>query len=75
MEFLHEECGQALEWAALGNGGVLIPGGIQEICGCGTKGHGLVMVLSRSGRWLDLMTSKVISKQKEKSFKGALPSF
>ena len=42
MEFLHEECGQALEWAALGNGGVLIPGGIQEICGCGTKGHGLV---------------------------------
>lgn len=52
-----------------------MPGGTEETWGCGTKGHGLVMVLSRSGRWLDLMTSKVISKQKGKSFKGALPSF
>jgi len=31
-----------LEWAAQGGGGVTIPGGVQEMCRHGTKGHGIV---------------------------------
>lgn len=41
--------GQTMEGAVEGNDGVLIPGGIYEICGCGTKGHCLIKGLSRSG--------------------------
>ena len=26
--------------AAQGGGGVTVPGGVQEPCGCGTEGHG-----------------------------------
>jgi len=26
--------------AAQGGGGVTIPGGVPELCGCGTEGHG-----------------------------------
>lgn len=40
---------------------VLIPGSIEELCRHGTEGHGLVMRLSRSGWWLDVMTLKVFS--------------
>ena len=25
--------------AAQGSGGVTVPGGVQEMCGCGTEGH------------------------------------
>jgi len=32
---------QALGQAAQGSGGVPIPGGVQEMCRCGTSGHGL----------------------------------
>ena len=39
--------------AAQGSGGVTVPGGVQETCGCGTEGHdqwarcdGLVLGLS-----------------------------
>ena len=28
--------------AAQGGGGVTIPGGVEEMCGCGTEGHHLV---------------------------------
>jgi len=38
--FLLQKSAQALEWAAQGGGGVIIPGGAQETCG--TEGHGLV---------------------------------
>jgi len=31
-----------LEWAAQGDGGVTVPGGVQETFRCGTEGHGLV---------------------------------
>ena len=31
------------------------------MCGCGTKGHGLVTGLGKSGRWLDLVTLKISS--------------
>ena len=41
--------------------GVPILGGIQEMCGHSTKRHHLVMGLSRSGWWLDLMILKVFS--------------
>lgn len=37
---------QSLEWAAWCSGGVPIPGGIQDMCGHGTKDHGFVMSLS-----------------------------
>jgi len=37
--------GQALEQAAQGGGGVTSPGGVQEMCGCGTLGHGLAVVV------------------------------
>lgn len=47
-EFLHGKGGQALELAAQGSAGVSIPGGILEVCECGTQGHGLQMGLGRS---------------------------
>jgi len=31
----------ALAKAAQGGGGVTVPGGVQEMCRCGTEGHGL----------------------------------
>jgi len=34
----------------------MIPGGIQELCRCGTEGHGLVGMVG-VGLWLDEMTS------------------
>jgi len=30
-----------IEQAAQGSGGVTTPGGVQEVCRCGTSGHGL----------------------------------
>ena len=33
-----------------GGGGVIIPGGVQEMFRCGTEGHGLVG--SIGGRWM-----------------------
>ena len=35
-----QKSGEALAQAAQGGGGVTIPGGVQETCRCGTKGHG-----------------------------------
>jgi len=34
--------GEALEQAAQGGSGVTIPGGVQEMCRCGTADYGLV---------------------------------
>jgi len=31
------------------------PGGIYELCGCGSKGHGSVMALCSSCWWMDLI--------------------
>lgn len=44
--------------AAKGNGGVLIPGGIKEMCGHGTKRLGLVVGLGRVGCWPNMMILK-----------------
>jgi len=33
----------ALAQAVQGDGGVTIPEGVQEVCACGTEGHGLVV--------------------------------
>lgn len=38
-----------------------MPGGIKETCGHGTKGHGLVLGLSRSSWWWNLMILKAFS--------------
>ena len=35
------QSGQALDQAAQGSGGVPVPGGVQNPCGCGSSGHGL----------------------------------
>jgi len=52
--------GETLDWAAQGSGGVLIHGGVQKTCRCGTLGYGLVgMVLL--GGWLDSMMLEVFS--------------
>lgn len=40
-----------LEQAAQGRGGVIVPGGVQEECGCGTEGHGLVWSQAWVGGW------------------------
>lgn len=40
--------GQALECAAHACGRVLIPGGIEEMCGRGSRGHRLLRGLSKS---------------------------
>lgn len=50
---------QALELDAQGNGGVPIPGCIQETCWHSTKGYG--MGLSRPCWWLDLLILVVFS--------------
>jgi len=36
--------------AAHGGGGVTVPGGVQEPCGCGTEGHSLEGNID--GRWM-----------------------
>ena len=41
---------QTLEQAAQRGGGVTIPGGVQEMCGCCTGGYGLVG--SIGGTWM-----------------------
>jgi len=44
--YLLKQC-QVLEQAAQGSGGVIIPGGFQKTCRCGTSGHhlaGMVVV-------------------------------
>ena len=41
--------GEALEQAAQGGSGVTIPGGVQEMCRCGTEGCGLVGILVVGG--------------------------
>jgi len=51
---------QALEQAAQGSDGVIIPGGVQKTCRCGTLGYGLVgMVVF--GWQLDFMILEVFS--------------
>lgn len=52
-----------MEWAACGRGAIPIPGGIYELCECGTKGSGLVIGFGRSDWWLDLVILKVFSDQ------------
>jgi len=42
-EFLLRESSEAVAQAAQGGGGVTVPGGVQELCGCGTELHGLVV--------------------------------
>ena len=37
-----KKCGQALKWDGQGGDGVTVPGGVQETCKCGIKGHGSV---------------------------------
>lgn len=36
---------QTLEQAAKGDGGVTVPGDVQEQCGHGTSGHGLIAMV------------------------------
>ena len=52
-KFLLRKSDEAVTQAAQGSGGVTVPGGVQETCGCGTEGHdqwarcdGLVLGLS-----------------------------
>ena len=42
--------GGALARDARGGGRVIIPGGVQELCRCGTEGCGLVSNIG--GRWM-----------------------
>ena len=46
--------------AAQGGGGVTVPGGVKEPCGCGAEGHGPVDVVAMVW-WLDWMMSVVFS--------------
>jgi len=48
------------EQAAQGSGGVIIPGGVQKTCRCGTSGHGLAGMVVLGGQ-LDLMILEVFS--------------
>ena len=47
-KFILQKTGKALEWAAHRGGS--IPGGVEEVCRCGTKGHDLVGNIG--GRWV-----------------------
>ena len=48
--FLLQKSHQKLEWAVQGGVWATVPGGVQEMCRCGTKEHGLVG--STGGRWM-----------------------
>jgi len=52
--------GQALEQAAQGSSWVIMPGGVQNMCRCGTSGHGLLAMVLLGWR-LDLMILEVFS--------------
>jgi len=45
---------EALEQAAQRDGGVTASGSVQEMCRCGTDGHGLVGMVGMGG-WLGLI--------------------
>lgn len=59
-----------------GNGGLTVPGGLQEMCSCGTEGHGLVgkVVLVCMYKFVALFKRYVdpTSVEKERSFVPAL---
>ena len=59
-KFILQKSGNALEQASQGGDGVTIPGGVQEMCRCGTKGHGLVHRVGM-GQQLDLVILVVFS--------------
>jgi len=40
-QLLLSKSGEAVAQAAQEGGEVTVPGGVQELCGCGTEGHGL----------------------------------
>jgi len=44
-KFLLRKSDEVLEQAAKGRGVVIVPAGVQEPCGCGTEGHGLVGIV------------------------------
>jgi len=59
-KFPYCKSGRASDQAAQGSGGVLIPGGVQKTCRCGTWGDGLAGMGVLGGR-LDLMILEVFS--------------
>jgi len=50
-KFLLRKSGEAVAQAARGGGAVPVPGGIQELCGCGTEGDGQWEWWSFTGGW------------------------
>lgn len=48
MKILLKKSHEALDQAAQRTGGVIIPGGLQEMCRCSTEKHGLMVM----GWWL-----------------------
>jgi len=63
-KFLYRKSCEALEQAAQGSGGVIVPGGVQKACKYGTSGHGLVGMVVM-GQWLNLMILKVFSNRND----------
>ena len=51
--FLLRKSGDAPGVMPRGGSGVTIPGGVGEPCGCGTEGHGLVVMMRIVGVGLD----------------------
>lgn len=54
-EFLHGKHDPTLAQAAHSSGGIPIPAGTLQLCGCGTWGHGLGVALAVLGGWFELM--------------------
>ena len=52
--------GQAVAQTAQGGGGVVVPGGVPEPCGCGTEGYSQWATLEVGG-WLGWMSLEVFS--------------
>jgi len=50
-KFLLRKSGAAVSQAAQGGGGVTVPGGVPELCGCGTEGHGQWARWGWAGGW------------------------
>ena len=50
-EFLLRKSGAAVAQAAQGRGGVTVPGGVPEPCGCGTEGGGQWAWWEWAGGW------------------------
>ena len=61
-KFLLRKSGDALAQAAHGSGGVTVPGGVQELWGCGTKRTWSMSMVGMGWGWVGLGNLRGLSR-------------